>query len=147
ERETPQGEGRKELFLPLVVYLRQADFVLPWGDGKQVGWLVSAPDELTAACWELVLMVMHGVKLNLCKNCGSLYRGRACRACRERRKRRRTPTERSRFLNLLAQDARRGKITPVERESLKRILDEQGVKAARKAREELISSRRRYFAL
>lgn len=147
ERESPQEGVCKELFFPLAVYLKQADFVLPWGSGKQIGWLVSAPDELTAACWELVLMTMHGIKVKLCRRCGSLYRGRACAACKERGKKKRTPTERSRFLNLLAQDVRRGKITPVERERIKGILQERGLEAAMKARQRLSPSGRRYFAL
>jgi hypothetical protein len=124
--------------------LRGRALVCPSGTGKgrRVGWLVSAPDEVTAAAWEAALMVAYNlweVKASRCLLCGEVYVGRksVCSDCKSKRPSK-PPTERRRFLNLLAKWVERGKITPEQRDDLKTILQKRGLVAAKKAREEIL---------
>ncbi len=142
-QDDPQGgvqepdndeQEQPDLYMPLAGNMMRAFLVLPWGvpRGKvcQMGWLVCAPDVLAAACWELVFIVMHGIAVAYCSNCGGLYRGSksVCPTCGSRR---RTRTDRGKLLDLLAHWEKRGKITPEERARVKAILDNQGLQTAK----------------
>lgn len=134
-------------FLTLCAYLKRAEFVLPWRKSNQLGWLIVSPDEQTAAAWELALMCVHNVGgVMVCQHCGGLFRGKAgakkCQSCKANKpKRKRRPTPRSRFLNLLAQDVKRGRLTDEERKEIKAILEERGLAAAEGVLQETLSGR------
>lgn len=137
-------------FLTLCAYLKRAEFVLPWRKANGLGWLVACPDESTAAAWELALMCVHNVGgVVACQQCGGLFRSieakakpRLCQACKTNKpKRKRVPTERSRFLNLLAQKVKRGMLTDEERKEIKVVLEERGLAAAGEALQEILSGR------
>lgn len=137
-------------FLTLCAYLKRAEFVLPWRKANGMGWLVACPDEATAAAWELALMCIHNVGgVVACQQCGGLFRNtdtkakpKLCQPCKSNKpKRKRVPTERSRFLNLLAQKVKRGELTVEQRKSLKAVLEERGLTAAREALQEILQGR------
>lgn len=109
--------------------------VLPYPLRGRFGWLAEVPDETTAAAWELALMVVHNVRrMHRCSDCGRVFCGRQ-RLCLKCKKpvAKKQPTERSRFLNLLAQWVKRGKITHEQRDRAGlAFLAQNGLEAAKK---------------
>ncbi len=136
------SERRGELLPPapdtrlprLLAHLSRGE-AYPAPKGRKLGLLVLAEDELAAASWELALLALMRPRLKLasCPSCGKVLVGRRrkCLVCRQAPPA--PPSERRRFLCLLAERVWRGEMTPGEREGLKCLLDEKGLEAAREA--------------
>lgn len=98
---------------------------LPCNFNNKFGWLIEAPDKISAACWELTFLVAHGLRPHICDNCqkGVVIKGKKCSRCKGKRQH----SPESRFRNLLAQYVRRGKITRQQRMEIKEVLSKKSL--------------------